>query len=341
MSLEHQVEVFTFRSYYKLPTDNSWKINTIDIPFGKTRLGSGVFAPLFIPWHSLRKRLEQFDIVVVQLYPANLIPILPKKLSTKVITVEWGTPSGVWSRWQERLYVKLAEWASGIACRRADKVLVGSKFVQNYVKQKYGVNSKVLCLDGLDFSLLDKDKYQNKRKDNILYIGRISPHKNLHTLIEAFQQVKQAVPNATLTIVGSHTFPRYTEKLHKLAAKLSLVNSVKWAGAVSWEALPQYYADCSVYCSPSLWEGFMRCEAFAFEKPMVVFNNTANAETVKDKESGFVVKENTPEALALALITLLKDSELQHKMGKAGYSWAKNNLDLDIITKELVNDLIT
>ena len=338
MTPQHEVEIFTFRSYYKLSTE-LWKVNVIDIPFGKTRLGSGVFAPFFIPWHSLRKRLEQFNVVVAQLYPANLIPVLPTKLNTKVVIIEWSTPRGVWNRWQERLYAQLAERASKIACKKADKVLVGSKFIQGHIKQKHGIESKVLCLDGLDFELLDKNKYHSEVKNNILYTGRISPHKNIHTLIKAFGLVKNEMNNATLTLVGSQTFPKYTKQLANLITELSLIGSVKMTGEVPWEELPQYYADCSIYCSPSLWEGYIRCEAFAFEKPIVVFDATSNTETVHNGIDGFVVKQQTSGALAQAIIVLLQSKIKRETMGQAGYKWARDNLDLNNITKELLDEL--
>lgn len=336
MSLEHHIEIFTFRSYYKLPID-PYKINIIDIPFGKTRIGSGVLAPVFIPWRKIRRELEQFDVVIAQLYPANLIPILPKKLRTKVIIIEWGIPEGVWLTWQERLYTRLSKQASRLACRRADKVLVSSKFMQDYVKDNFNVDAKCLCIDGLDFELLDKNKYKASDTNNIVYVGRISPHKNIHTLLSAFKTVQNTIPEASLTIIGSHTFPEYSKKLKQLASKLNI--KVNWTGAVSWKELPQYYADCSVYCSPSLWEGFMRCEAFAFEKPMVVFNNTANPETVHNNINGIVVNYNNSTALAEALIRLLLNKEENQAMGQAGYRWARENLDFNNITKELLNEL--
>jgi len=338
LSEENEVEIFTFRSYYKLPTSD-WKINVIDIPFGKTRFGSGVFAPLFIPWHKLRNKLEQFDVVVAQLYPANLIPVLPRKLETKVVVVEWGTPEGVWFRWQESLYARLSKQASKIACRRADKVLVSSKFLKEYVTKNFGVISNLVLIDGINFDLLDKDKVVGKKQNDILYVGRVSPHKNIHTLIKAFRLVKDEIPDATLTLVGAQTFPEYSDYLKKLAGELLLGDSVKWEGVVPWEDLPGYYADCAVYCSPSLWEGYMRCEAFAFEKPAVVFDATANAETVHDGIDGIVVKQINPSALAEALVTLLRDDDKRGAMGRAGYAWAKENLDFGVITNKLLEEL--
>lgn len=336
---KHQVEIFTFRSYYKLPIQD-WQVNVINIPFGKTRLGSGVFAPMFMPWHKMRKSLKHFDVVISQLYPTNLIPVLPSKIDTKVVTVEWSTPSGVWSSWQERAYTRLLKWASGIACRRSDKVLVSSMFAQRYVRENFNVSSDFILLDGLDFDLLNKDKYIGEEASNILYVGRISPHKNLHTLIKAFSIVKEEIPGTTLTLVGGHTFPSYFKELCKLIAEYNLWPSIRVPGIVPWEELPQYYANCSVYCSPSLWEGYMRCEAFAFEKPMVVFNASANAETVQDGINGFVVKEKTPKALAFALLDLLENKNSAAEMGSKGFRWARENLDLNIITRRL-DELLT
>lgn len=336
----HEVAVCTFRSTYKLPVEG-FEVQLVDFPFSGTRLGSGVFAPLFMPWKRLRQELETYDVVVAQLYPANLIPVLPTKLNTKVVCIEWGTPD-VFPGILERSYVWVAKEASKIACRRADKVLTPSKFLHQWVLDRYGVSGQIVLLDGIDFDLFDRIKDWGKvRDDNILYVGRISPHKNLETLIKAFELVVSEVPSATLTLVGLQSFPTYFKQLKKLVLDLRLDSKVEFMGVVPWEDLPGYYANCSVYCSPSLWEGFMRCEAYAFGKPIVAFNNTSNWETIQNGVTGWITrKNNNPSYLALDLVRLLENKEEAREMGEEGYRWAKINLDLDVIVENLEEALV-
>jgi glycosyltransferase involved in cell wall biosynthesis len=126
---------------------------------------------------------------------------------------------------------------------------------------------------------------------------------------------------------------KYYKSLIRLIETENLQNSVIFTGVVSWEDLPKYYAVCDVFATCSQWEGFLRAEAYAMEKPMVAFNVTANAETIQDGKTGLLVKEMSPEAFASALIELLSDKKKAKEMGKKGYRWAKDNLDFDVIAK--------
>ncbi len=351
---QHSVTVFTFRpgkEYYEdrhLPIS----IRGIRLLTGQGRISSSVLAPLSFPFLKLWRldpktgnevltgleELNSFDVVITQLYPMCLLPTLVKKRKFKWVHIEWSTPEGVWTTLGEKGYAKLAKWGEGVACKKADRFLVGSRFVQEYVKKEYGVASKFMYLDGIDFGLFDKGKYSNKfDTNNILFVGRVAPHRNLETLVKAFVLVKEKVPDATLTIVGSHPFKGYLRKLVCIPRTASLYDSIFYTGSVPWDLLPRYYADCSVYCSPSKWEGFLRCESYAFEKPMVGVNLTANTETLK--EGGLGLDRQGPEELAWSLTYFLSNKESARDYGQKGYKWAKENLDLDVIVPNLVEEL--
>ena len=72
------------------------------------------------------------------------------------------------------------------------------------------------------------------------------------------------------------------------------------------------------------------------EKPMVAFDATSNSETIRHGETGLLVQEQTPEAFASALLTLLGDDKLRAEMGRNGYQWAKENLDFDVIAPNFI-----
>jgi glycosyltransferase involved in cell wall biosynthesis len=106
---------------------------------------------------------------------------------------------------------------------------------------------------------------------------------------------------------------------------------------VPWEDLPLYYSVTTVYTTCTLWEGFLRPEAFAFEKPIVCFDTGPNSETVVNGKSGFLVSCGNIQEFAERIDQLLVDESLAHRMGKAGYIWAKQNLDFDIIAENFRN----
>jgi len=79
------------------------------------------------------------------------------------------------------------------------------------------------------------------------------PSKDMHLLIDAFHRIKAEIPRAKLIIVGKPAYPGYEKTLHRIAD-----DAVIFAGEVSDEELPYYYAACDVYATATLWEAFKR-----------------------------------------------------------------------------------
>ena len=347
LAKEHDVTIFTFHSEYI----DDIGVKIVEIPFlfkGKRFVNPGL-VPLFP--HKIRKirnYLKEYDVVNTQVYPASLIPLLPKKIEGILhVLVEWTKEDKPTHGLRGTVYGAVVKKAEIYASRHADEVIVSSNFVKQYVKQKSGVDATKMLLDGVNFNLFDKNKVssdeiyerhpQLEESSIILYVGRIVPHKNVDMLIKSLKILKNKIKNAKLVIVGAMVDLKYYEALIRLIETEDLQNSVIFTGVVSWEDLPKYYAACDVFATCSQWEGFLRAEAYAMEKPMVAFDVTANAETIQDGKTGLLVKEFSPETFASALIILLSDDKLSREMGRNGYKWAKENLDFEEIAENFAD----
>jgi glycosyltransferase involved in cell wall biosynthesis len=339
----HEVKVFCFKSDY-----SSQAFDIVIIPIGSSIVATSVISPalLYLNFHSfleskahyIREELEKFDIVITMMYPATYICSYPTRLKTKWVHIEWSTPNIGWDTLSRKAYYSLFKWGNGLGCKKADKVLVASKFIKEWVKNTYNSKSQALYLDGIDFDLFDKTKYQTWKSKEALYVGRISPHKNIELLLRAFFKIHL---DYHLTLVGSMPDERYLKSLKNLLDSLdsNWTDKVSFTGSVPWADLPKYYADCDFVVNPSLWEGFMRCESFAFEKPMIVLDNTSNRETVESNETGLVVPNTSSGALAWSMSHLMSSKITRETLGQKGYKWAKTNLDLDIIVTHLEEEL--
>ncbi|HEX6476071.1 MAG TPA: glycosyltransferase, partial [Acidimicrobiales bacterium] len=87
---------------------------------------------------------------------------------------------------------------------------------------------------------------------DLLFVGRIAPHKAQHDLIKALAAYRQAYDeNARLHLVGGVASPTYQRALDRFVAQLGLDDAVDMAGSVSEEELAAYYrsADVFVCCS--------------------------------------------------------------------------------------------
>lgn len=274
-------------------------------------------------------RLKDFDLLIVHLYPLTWLAYLAKRLY-KVKYTFWYhgiMDPQFFPHLYERIYLRLQIFFTSLTVRNVDTAVAVSKFSQQELKKYTGLDSEVIYnkvdLDkfhpGLDGTEI-RDKYNLGDSPVILFVGRISPHKGVHQLIQAFNLVKEKMPGARLIIVGKPDYPYYFEALKRMSG-----NSVIFISFVSHELLPLYYAACDVYASCSSWETYNLplVEAQACGKPVVAFNVGPHPEVVTDGETGFLVPFRDADALAEAIIKLLKNDTLRQEMGENAYKAAK------------------
>jgi glycosyltransferase involved in cell wall biosynthesis len=267
-------------------------------------------------------KLKGFDVIYSYCYPMNWLAYLAKRFyGVKFTYYNYGIsypeiyPSFL-ERTYLRIFIALANWTN----RRADGAISISQFLRQQLEKETGLVSQVVYPEieinrfheRLDGSSV-RDKYNLGSRPLIVYVGRISPQKGVHLLVEAFRLVEQAVSDVKLLIVGKPTFPGYFKKLREMADI-----SVIFAGYVADEELPYYYAACDVYATATMWEGFNLplAEAQACGKPVVAFDIGPHPEVVKDGETGFLVPAQDIHALAEAMIKLLGNVKLRQRLGE-------------------------
>jgi glycosyltransferase involved in cell wall biosynthesis len=344
LSRRDDVTVYCFKNEYSR-AQYDFQITEIKSVFSSTKERMSVIAPFLLDKvGKLTRSLEENDVVNTHNFPANFLARNLRK-PLKVVT-DWsvGDPNLWPSSLKQRLYVKYLVYPGNkVAARKADVLLVSSEFIRRWMNEHYSINPTILQLNGINFELLDKNRVKPdpvfnhfpslERKKIVLYVGRITDHKNIHTLIEAFDILVKRLSDVMLVLVGDYyNYKEYHLRLLTLIQQKKLQDKIIFTGVVPREELPCYYSACSIYATCTLWEGFLRAEYFAFEKPIVCFDTGPNAETVVDGENGYLVEPLNIKAFSDKMHQILDDEILAKKMGKQGYLWAKKYLDFDIIT---------
>lgn len=164
-------------------------------------------------------------------------------------------------------------------------------------------------------------------KLNILFVGRLEKRKGLDNLLDAYGKIKRRFPEIRLIVVGPGT--RLRPKYEKMVREEGLTDVV-FVGFVSSTELPKYYRTAHLFCSPATGGesfGIILLEAMASGKPVVASDIEGYANVISHQVDGLLVPPNNREALAEALLSLLTDESLRHKMGVKGrikaeqYSW--------------------
>ncbi len=156
---------------------------------------------------------------------------------------------------------------------------------------------------------------------NILTVGRVVPHKNLHHLIEVFAHYHHDYNNSRLIIVGKggEGFNTYAKLLHRVVEKLELTDAVVFTGGVSDEVLKAYYLVAGAFVTVSEHEGFCvpLVEAMSMKLPITAYASTAIPETLGD--AGIVWTERNPMLLAESIDRLIRDQPVRDALGERGY----------------------
>jgi glycosyltransferase involved in cell wall biosynthesis len=316
------VEIFTFEADLQPPAGAT--LHVIGMP--RSLIWQRVYR-LLLPLDSAKnssvvKQLRDFDVVYSHQYPMNWLAYLAKRqFGVKYIYYDYGiTPPSAFTTFTEHTYMGLFNRISIMTSAKADAAISISRYLHEELKKDTGLNGEIVYphIDtarfhpGIDGSSI-REKYGLADGPVVLYVGRISPHKGIHLLIQAFLEVQKQVPAARLLITGKHTFANYSRRL-----KLMSDSSVIFAGYVPDEDIPSYYAACSVYATATLWEGFNLplAEAQACGKPVVAFNLGPHPEVVIDGKTGYLIPQGNVPAMATAILSVITDRMLRETMGK-------------------------
>ncbi len=151
-----------------------------------------------------------------------------------------------------------------------------------------------------------------------LCFGTITAYKGIDTLCEAWPLVRAEVPDAELVIVGAVSADIDEPALRSTVARLPGVSL--HTGYVPVPEVAPYFARARCVVLPykrSSQSGVAHL-AHTMGRPVVATRVGDIPEVVHDGVSGLLVAPDDPEALAGALIRLLKDPDAAREMGAAG-----------------------
>ena len=220
----------------------------------------------------------------------------------------------------KRLIFYVAERIGGmlsdliIAVSEADRQLaIGCKIISP--------DRIVTIRNGLDVihSIIEqRSKAEIGLPDGYQIVGTVAnfyPTKGLPFFIRAIPYVRDEFPEACFVIVGDG---QQRPELERLTAELDLNSCVLFLG--QRDDVPQILPLFDVFVLPSVKEGlpYALLEAMAAAKPVVATAVGGVPEVVVDGQTGLLVPPRDPEALAQAIITLLRNPGRARAMGEAG-----------------------
>ncbi len=265
------------------------------------------------------------------------------------------------------------EWLAELAPSRtarwvhaADALVGCSDYVSATTAQAWPNHRRATLFNGV--APVVADSRPPADPPTVVFIGRLSPEKGLHVLLEAWGAVHTAVPDARLVLIGAENtaapdfldpaaadpavaalepwYDGYEARLRSLARPFD--DSVEFVGALPHDQAMLRLATAACCVNPSIREtfGMPVLEALAHGVPAIASDVGGLSELLQDRSAGTLVDRNDADALARAIIAELtaERSETDRAQRRASarahaapYGWDR----IAHATHELYEDLLS
>jgi glycosyltransferase involved in cell wall biosynthesis len=246
----------------------------------------------------------------------------------------------------------------------ADVILGCSEFITGNIRRAYtAVAPRCRTLwNGVDPEQFQGAPGPSGAGVRFLFVGRVSPEKGVHLLIEAFRRVAERRPDVEMEIAGPRwvAFKEFIDPLDEdpLVRELSPfyerrrsyfahldrllervpAGRVRFCGTIPQRELRKHYGRADVLVNPSLCEAFgmSLVEAMARGIPVIASRTGGMTEIVEPSGAGLLVARGSVEELTEAMERLAGDADLRRSMGERGQRHARERFAWDVVAGRLL-----
>lgn len=258
------------------------------------------------------RRIKPEVVIDTDLLTANLT--IPAVQGTRIRHVVWDNFSYEYFKRVYHEHIALEKVKSNgshlITLTHKDRELYISE--QNVNVEKIHQIYNPLTFDGID-PLTHSDNV-------VLSVGRFAHEKGFDMLLKAWEKIEEKVPDWSLEIWGDTGID--TGDVHKTFCSLNLSRAKLHP---STDKIRERFENAGIYVLPSRHEGLglVLLEASACSLPLIAFDcPNGPREIIKDGYNGILVEPENVDALAEAILKLIKDQTLREQMGINAYTYS-------------------
>lgn len=203
-------------------------------------------------------------------------------------------------------------WLVKRSMEKAASVVALSTSWSQWLQEGLGLVNVVVIHNGVPELMQSRDDVSPVPR--ILFLGQLGARKGADTLIDAMKKVVLQVPSAVLEFGGDGNL-----ELYRCQAK-SLSENVRFLGWINDHEKAEALRRASVLCLPSWNEGLPMSvlEAMGAGLPVITTPVGGIPEAVKHGINGYLVQPGDVNCLADQIIRVLRDPDLQHRLGAEG-----------------------
>jgi glycosyltransferase involved in cell wall biosynthesis len=297
-------------------------------PFLKLLTFTYILGGIAAVWKICRQ--ERIDILHVHWpFPHGLMALLPGWLSgVKVVSSCHSAEFALAGK------SKLSTSLLALTLRKSDIITANSTHTANLVSAVSQRTAEIIPW-GATVKVDPSAKKEPQPIPLLLFSGRLIERKGVNFLLRAMPAIL-AKRQVRLVVTGDGHYRREWEDL---ARELGLNGAVTFAGFVSNEELGSLFRSCSIYVHPAIYDsrgdteglGVVLVEALSNRKPVVASKVGGIVDVIKHGETGLLVPEKDPEAIAKAVLRLLDNPDYAQQLGEQGCAYATDYFNWDRI----------
>lgn len=210
--------------------------------------------------------------------------------------------------------------------KRCDYITTISNDLLKKITDQFGIDKKITVVpNGISLeSFFPADRSEARKtlrlSDEIpiiLYAGRITESKGVHSLVAAMPMVLKECKGAVFVFLGDGNL---VEEIAKFCGRMGIEQNVLLLGSKPHGEIPIWLNAADLLVLPSLSEGRPNIvlEAMACGIPVVATRVGGIPELIREGENGFLVPPNDPKALGKAILTVLEMKTPRDVLGRKG-----------------------
>jgi glycosyltransferase involved in cell wall biosynthesis len=234
----------------------------------------------------------------------------------------------------DRSQRKIPQVVRDLPIRYSQRLIVHGQALKEVLLERHGISPDQVSVVPLgEFSIY---RHWNKQtwpelEGTVLFFGRIWPYKGLDYLIAAEPAISAACPQTRFVIAGrGEDLGRYCSMMAH-PERFEVLNEY-----IPREEVPRLFQQASVVVLPytEASQSAVIPLAYAFGKPVVASAVGGIPEVVDHGQTGLLVPPRDSDALAGAVINLLRNGETRRRMGQRALEKTKNELSWTSIAQQ-------
>lgn len=309
-AMGHNVYQLTSDFFGELPSDKSYKCLKTENTIIEKYLA--YFYRQIKISESIYYNRKKLDILIFHVATDLILPMVVSKiLKKKTILMASGSISeNLKVQRKNFLLVSFFSMIERLNYNLCDHIIAYSKScIMQFDLTKYNKKISIAHEHFLDVGMFSIKKEFANRETRIGYLGRLSKEKGILNLIGALEILSNNGVDFRASIIGDGPLRKDAEN-RSLHCNLNL--KIDFLGYCKHDSLPEILNELKFLIIPSYTEGLPNAVLEAMSCGVVVISTPVGAlpDVICDGQNGFLIKDNSPNAISEKIIQVINNSKI-------------------------------